>query len=351
MATSQDDAPSTGPGTAADSPVAPAGAAAVALLKRIRRLLWLDERVAEARQKTFASPQPGWSEFEAARYIRDGVVQIRETGEGTWPVLFLERAAASFLLQVHMARAGHRVALNAFSESDWENARKVPIIKKAWDNLSTVQTSALVSALGPAGDSSICNLTLQQRKTFAAGLHGFADTLVEPLELEANRLNQALSARFKRIGIAAVALILTTFVVWTWATAHFERPNIALNRPVEVSSQYPGTGEDHTQLVDGNTTSLGFHTVCEGDQWVIIDLGSVRKFDKVVVYNRSACCPERAVPLKVDVSSDHRVFHQIAERKEVFDKWVASGLDAKGRYVRLRNTPPNCFHLDEVEVH
>ena len=336
MTTSKDNTPSTELGGAVESTAARAGVLAAFSRNRIRRWLWLDERVNEARQKTFASPQPGWLEFEAARYIRDGVVQIGEADKSSWPVLFLERAAAWFLVQAHMARAGHPLAVSAFSESDWEKARQVPIIQEAWNNLSALQISWLILLLGPDGNSSICNLTLQQRKTFVAGLHGFVDALLEPLEFDANRLSRALSARIRRTGIAAVALLAIVWAGWSSVDAHFKRsytkkPNIALHRPVEVSSQIGGTGEDHSQLVDGDPDTLGFHTLCEGNQFVIIDLGSVRNFDTVVVYNRLAGCQDRAVPLRLDVSSDHREFHQIAEKKEVFDKWVASGLGAKGR--------------------
>jgi hypothetical protein len=57
------------------------------------------------------------------------------------------------------------------------------------------------------------------------------------------------------------------------------------------------------------------------------------------------------VPLKVEVSNDNQNFRQITERTEVFDKWSADDLHAEGRYLRLKNTPPNLFHLAEVEVY
>jgi hypothetical protein len=41
----------------------------------------------------------------------------------------------------------------------------------------------------------------------------------------------------------------------------------------------------------------------------------------------------------------------LRERKETFDKWTAKGLHAKGRYLRLQNTPPKYFHLSEVEIY
>jgi hypothetical protein len=310
----------------------------------------LDGRVAEARLNTFGPSQPGWAEYDAARHAREGVVQIGETGQSSWAVLLLERVTASLLLRAHAARAGIRVGTGPLSEADWESVRNIPVVQEAWNNLSAVQVSALVEALGADGDHATANLPVQQRKSFALGLHNFVKTLAEPLEFEANRLGRALFARYTRVAIAAVAAIIVASSFINWLGARFEKPNIALHRAVEVSSQYPGAGEDHSLLVDGDRTNLGFHTNCEGPQFVVVDLGAVHKFDKVVVYNRDEY-PERAVPLYLEVSADRQNYKQLAVKKEAFDKWAATGLSATGRYIRLRNTPPNCFHLAEVEVY
>lgn len=325
------------------------GSAITSSINPIRRILWLDERVAEARQKTFGPSQPGWAEYDAARHARDGVVQIGETGLSSWAVLLLERVMASLLVRAHAARAGLIIGTGPLNEADWDCVRKVSVIQEAWNNLSAVQVAALVASLGNDGDKSTANLPLQQRKAFAIGLHNFVTTIAEPLEFEANRMGRALFARYTRVTIAAVALIVVISAVLNWIGSRFEKPNIALHRPVEVSSQYPGAGEDHTLLVDGDRTNLGFHTNCEGG-FVIIDLGSVHKISKVVVYNRDEG-QERAVPLSVEVSTDHQAYRPLAEKREVFDKWAATGLNGEGRYVRLRNKPPNCFHLAEVEIY
>jgi hypothetical protein len=315
----------------------------------LRRLLWLDERVSEARAKTFGPSQPGWAEYDTARHARDGVVQIGETGQSSLAVLLLERDAAALLARAHAARENLQLSTGPLCESDWETLKTVPAIQQAWNNLSAIQVANLVAATGPQGDQALANLPLPQRKTFAIGLHEFVNAISEPLEFEANRLGRALFARYTRVSLAAAAVLIVVGVIGSWISSKFEKPNIALHRRVEVSSQYPGAGEDHTLLVDGDKTNLGFHTDCQGG-WVIIDLGAPTKFDKVVVYNRTEF-PERAIPLIIEVSNDHQSFRQLAERKEVFDKWSATGLGAQGRYVKLRNTSPNCFHLAEVEIY
>lgn len=325
------------------------GSAITSSINPIRRILWLEERLAEARQKTFGPSQPGWAEYHAARHARDGVVQIGETGQSSWAVLLLERVTASLLLRAHAARAGLIISTGPLSEADWDIVLKVPAIQEAWNNLTAAQAAALVASLGTDGDKSTANLPLPQRKTFAIGLHNFVTTIAEPLEFESNRIGRVLFARYTRVAIAAAALIVAISAIVNWTGSRFEKTNMALHRPVEVSSQYPGAGEDHTLLVDGDRTNLGFHTNCEGG-FVIIDLGAVHKISKLVISNRQEY-PERAVPLFVEVGTDHQTYRPLAERREVFDKWTATGLSGEGRYVRLRNTPPNCFHLAEVEVY
>jgi hypothetical protein len=158
----------------------------------IRRLIWLDERVAEARRSTFGPQQPGWAQYDAARHAREGVVQIGETGQSSWAVLLLERSAASLLVRAHAARNGIAVSEGPLTQADWENIRKVPAVAEAWNNLSAIQVSALVESLGSAGEQATAKLEPQQRKPFAVGLHNFVKAIAEPLELEANRLGRAL---------------------------------------------------------------------------------------------------------------------------------------------------------------
>jgi hypothetical protein len=150
-----------------------------------------------------------------------------------------------------------------------------------------------------------------------------------------------------------VALVLAVAIGFgaNWLGKKLAGPNLALHAKVTTSSQFPGQGTDYTLLVDGDPDTLGFHTLDGGQQWAVIDLGQVRKFSKIHVYNRPDGYEERAVPIKIEVSKDNVNYTQIAERKETFAKWTAKGLRAEGRYIRLKNTPPNFFHLGEVEVY
>jgi hypothetical protein len=317
----------------------------------LSRVLWLGPRVAQARATTYNATQPGYVWYDVARQICDDVVKIGETGKGSWAVLLLDCRAVELLVRAHLARAGLLSGAAPLTEADWASAQKVPAVEEAWGKLPMAHTSILAAMLGPERDATMEKLSGEERESFAESVHELVMRLAEPLEFESNRLGRALFARWVRVIVAV--LIVGGALGWTGnkIASKFAKPNIALHRPVTTSSQFPGQGLDHTLLVDGDHDTLGFHTNIDPQSWVVIDLGAVKKFDKIVVYNRADGFEERAVPLKVEVSNDNVTWTQIAERKTTFDKWSAKNLHAEGRYVRLKNTPPNYFHLAEVEIY
>jgi hypothetical protein len=317
----------------------------------LSRVLWLGPRVAEARMTAFGQGKPGFAGYDIARQICDDVVKIGETGKGSWAVLLLDCTAVQLLVRAHLERAGLVNGTDALSETDWANARTLPAMEAAWGKLRVDQAAILTALLGPDRDATMARLTDEERESFAPGLHDLVMRLAEPLEVEAHRLGRALFARWSRVLAVALVLFLAVGFSGKWLSKKLGRPNVALHAAVTTSSQFPGQGTDHTMLVDGDPDTLGFHTMDGGSQWVVIDLGKVHRFDKIVVYNRPDGFEERAVPLKVEVSKDNQNFTQIAERKESFDKWTAKGLHAEGRYIRMKNASPNFFHLAEVEVY
>jgi hypothetical protein len=307
--------------------------------------------VAEAREKTFSPGQPGFAAYDVARQICDDVVKIGETGKGSWAVLLLDCISVELLVRAHLEHAGLLLAPGPLGVADWEKARAMPSMADAWGKLTAENNATLTAMLGPGRDVTMAKLTDEARETFAAGLHELVMRLAEPLEFEAHRLGRALFARWSRVLGVALVLVLAATFTGKWGSKKFGKPNLALHASVTASSQFPGQGTDHSMLVDGDPDTLGFHTLENGQNWVLIDLGKVQKFDKIVVYNRPDGYEERAVPLKVEVSKDGQNYTQVAERKETFDKWKATGLKAEARYVRLKNNPGQFFHLAEVELY
>jgi len=314
------------------------------------RTLWASERVAEARATSFSVGDPGFTWFEMARQIGEDIVKIGESGKASLAVLLLDTASAELLVRAHLERAGFPTAGTQLGQTEWDHACTVAAVESACSKLGPAQVAILINACGSDRDATLARLSDSERDAFATALHDFVMRLLEPLEIEANRLGRALFARWSRVLIVAIVLAGGLGFLGKWVHAKVMGPNIALHCPVTVSSQFAGQGTDHTLLVDGDPDTLGFHTQDGGQQWVVIDLGRVRKINRVVVYNRSDGFEERAVPIKIEVSNDNQNYKQIAERKENFDKWTVKHLHAEGRYVRLKNTPPNYFHLGEVEI-
>lgn len=343
------------PATASAAPAAAAASKPAASGPKqygpLRKFFWMDERVTEADKKGFSKSSPGWGEFDLARQARAGIVQIGETGEGNGAVLLLERAEVLLLIRSHLAKQNKAPAGAVLTASDWENARKLPVIAEAWAELSGAQQSALEAGLGPQAELALVNLDIKQRRYLASALRKLASILAEPLEREASLVGRVLFMRWARLGAAALVLLAIAWVISGAVEKRFAKPNIARGRPVTISSQFGDVALDHTLLVDGDRTNLGFHTDTGPNQWVTIDLGSPKSISKVVVYNRVECCQERAVPLRLEVSDDNVNYRKVVDRTEEFDVWTAKGLDVTGRYVRLRHLGSNFLHFAEVEVY
>lgn len=311
--------------------------------------VWLGSRVAEARASAFAAGQPGFALYNVAREIRDEAARITRAGRGTWVVPMLDGMAVELLVRAHLARAGTTAARGPLGEAEWATVRQLPSVQAAWESFPSRHTPTLMALMGGAGAFALTELSDDDRASVTSRLHDLVSALIAPLEREANRLGWALFARWTRITIGGLIVLLLVGFAGSWVGA-WKRPNLALHCSVTASS-LNGYGPEPSRLVDGITDEIAFHTNGGEQQWVVIDLGEIKKFDTIVVYNRPGCCAERAVPLKVEVSNDNQNFRQIAERTEVFDKWSAKNLHAEGRYLRLKNTPPNFFHLAEVEVY
>jgi hypothetical protein len=100
----------------------------------------------------------------------------------------------------------------------------------------------------------------------------------------------------------------------------------------------------------GARSAMFFHTTEEDKPWVEIDLGAPQKFSRVEVVNREDCCPERAVPLVIEVSDDQKNWRDVARRTEVFREWETTFNQVSARYVRARVDRRSVLHLVRLTV-
>jgi hypothetical protein len=156
--------------------------------------------------------------------------------------------------------------------------------------------------------------------------------------------------KLKRI-IRVVALAVVLLVPLAFAVnGLFAKPDLAKGKPWHTSS----IGiECHPEKSDcgGTATDILFHTKLEQNPWFEYDFGGPLAFSSLTIRNRSDCCPERALPLIVEVSNDDKSFQEIARRVEPFSTWQPKFSTQHARYLRLRVPRESMLHLEAIKVH
>ncbi len=290
-------------------------------------------------------------EIKIAHQARDAAVYLSELDPGNPSVLILRRVEVLLLIRNLMRRQALDCPYPHLSEQDWMLANQVDSIRKLISNLTGNQLAALKAFLGRDAELFLVGLEAKQRRYLAGALRRAAQSLHEPITRGQFRIARLNYKRWAAIGVVTILSLGVLGAGLVKAIRSWQKPNLALHRPVKFSSLIGSEYENGKLLVDGDTTNLGFHTKNEANPYATIDLGESKTFSKVIVHNRTDCCQERAIPLQIEVSDDGTKFQVIAERREVFEKWIAKDLNAKGRFVRLQLRAANPLHLAEVEIY
>ncbi|SSC10332.1 discoidin domain-containing protein [thiotrophic endosymbiont of Bathymodiolus puteoserpentis (Logatchev)] len=137
--------------------------------------------------------------------------------------------------------------------------------------------------------------------------------------------------------------------------------NLALDKPATESSTdtssiplfagHAADGNTDGEFLNGSTTL----TKKEQGAWWQVDLGSEKKINKIIIYNRTDCCSDRLSNYQVSISnkadfSTHiyqQDFHVAPNPKKTI-KLDAPG--KQGRYVRVQLLDKNYLSLAEVQV-
>lgn len=229
----------------------------------------------------------------------------------------------------------------------WPELEQLPELKTALSSLTLTQVPLIVATLTSAApELEFLSRSYEERDQTLRGLHQLALTLGEQLAVDA--LGARRLSFTRQLKIAALVMCLVLPLAWFLLKPR----NLALKRPVEVSSRSAEHGVDPSRVVDGKRMNLGFHSDEKGPHVVTVDLGAVRRIHRVDVFNRADCCQERAVPLRLEVSSDARSFRTLLVRIDPFSLWKATFPATEARYVRLVQTSETvAFHLSEIEVY
>lgn len=179
--------------------------------------------------------------------------------------------------------------------------------------------------------------------------HDFVHALVERKLLPERRVGRLLLQR----GVRVVGLLLLVVGATFGGLAAYKRatlqPDLALGKPWRASSSLEKCRPKEHYCAAAQT-DIFFHTVEEDKPWVEIDLGKPTTFSVVDVVNRGDCCPDRAVPLAVEVSNDQHQWREVSRREQTFYEWRATFSPQTARYVRLRTLRRSLLHLELVAV-
>jgi hypothetical protein len=129
-----------------------------------------------------------------------------------------------------------------------------------------------------------------------------------------------------------------------------QRKDLARGKPWVASSRYPEYGCTSPAQVCSKSDIYFFSTNNELNPSIEWDLGAAQRVSGLRVDNRVDCCIERAVPLLVEVSLDHKTWKETARRDDEFATWKAAFAPVQARWVRLRVPRATLLHLTRVRI-
>ena len=281
--------------------------------------------------------------IELADRTFDPVEPLR-AGSGLPFALSLYREGAYWALVANQSQIPHwKTLTTAFEESKPElifdaagnSDNELQKIQRALLKRSFVETAAL-----PVVDLA----------TDATAAKRFVHALLARSEEPGRKVAHVWRQRWSRTITFGVGTIIALSIAATWGVRHRIKPiNLAAGRPWRTSSIYRGFSPQN-RLVDGNASTIFFHTDEEDSPWWEVDLQSETIVHEVNVTNRSDGFEERAIPLLMELSHDQSEWVEVGRRTTGFDQWSQAVGGRGARYVRLRALKRTWLHLEGVAV-
>jgi hypothetical protein len=309
-------------------------------LWRGRALEQVRQRLAGHSQLTLERLKHARAASELAERVVDPVDPLR-AGPAPWLALPIYREAAYWALLAQ------------------DDALEAPSLDAALQ--ATPRELQLFAADGEEGLQQIRGLLLERsavqetQESVAAQtadarlLKGFVDALIREKVGAEQELHVLLFQRWLRVGLLALVLIALVAVAAFFIHRQSIGPDLAAGKPWRVSSS-EGACNPAERMCLGARTAILFHTRNEKNPWFEIDLGKPTSFSVIEVVNRDSCCPDRAIPLVVEVSNDQKTWKEVIRRNETFDTWRAKFKQQNARYVRVRVARMSVLHLVRVSV-
>lgn len=210
--------------------------------------------------------------------------------------------------------------------------------------------SEVEAALTAASFVDFAELDADRQRSLAWDLRRFVDALLTTLDRRQALLDRLRLQRLVRVSLVVLLLLFLAPGVLLFHSWQEKRDDLARNRPWKASSEQMQACDSPAQNCE-QTRGFFFHTQDEENPWLMIDLGGKYPVKRVQVLNRTDCCPERAVPLVIEVSTNKKSWKVVAQRSESFRTWDATFASAEARHVRVRSLRRTMLHLAGVRVY
>jgi hypothetical protein len=209
-----------------------------------------------------------------------------------------------------------------------------------------VRERVRLALAAPQGDAVWARRPAAEQEQAFRELGALSTALLERLTVPRRRLR---SVRLRRAALAGVVVALALAAQQLVPTINL-KPSLTEGRPWQASSTLDVCKPKEHWCADA-VTDIFFCTADENNPWVEFDLGDRKTFSRLVVKNRSDCCPDRAVPLVLEVSDDRTNWREVARRDDTFSTWRAKFPATRARYARLRVLRRSILHLDKFDLY
>ncbi len=315
--------------------------------KAIIEWFWLGDVLAERRR---ALPEPGGRALLLARRAQQSADLARELATSAESTDAPPQANASELYRQSAYWAACAIAardggaLHAdYVESIWDGIGE-PFLRKAVERPERVE--ALRAALRLGSFVYFAELPDDEHFSTFDELRKLSESLINEFYVRAHALQDVQLRRAWRLGLPVLAIVALAFGL----SALGDTRDLARGKEWRASSRWGNVGCESPAQQCAESPGFFFHTNEEKDPWIEFDLGSLHPVSVVKVDNRQDCCVERAFPMSVELSVDHKHWKEVARREQEFSHWTASFDSSKARWVRLRVHKVTHLHLDRVKI-
>lgn len=212
------------------------------------------------------------------------------------------------------------------------------------------RAEALRASLRAGSFVYFAELPVSEQAAISDELRKLAESLLAKVDQPTQAVQRVLQQRASRFALLLFAILLI-FMGLVWIRKIREARNDLANGVAwRTSSKQASEGCASPAQECSESPHFFFHTEEEKDPWIEFDLGGVREVSTVQIDNRVDCCSDRAIPLFVETSEDHKKWKTVTRQEAEFKTWRATFSPVKARWVRLRAHKVTFLHLVRVRI-